>query len=79
LEFRLSGDSEARQVLVIDVERTEMIDAIMTELMSKMRLLLPAGQYMDIVPFASSSIPKEARVESCRVFGAPRKPWWKVW
>jgi hypothetical protein len=72
-------EGEARQVLVLGVKRKERIPAIMQDLMSKLQLLLAPGHYLDVVPFESSSMPVEARVLSCRIFGAHPKPWWKIW
>ena len=75
----IEGDTEARQVLVVGVEKKEMIPDIMQDLMGKMKLLLPAGAFMDILPYASSALPPGARVQKCRIFGTPKKPWWKLW
>jgi len=75
----IEGDTEARQVLVIGVETKEKIPEIMPDLMGKMRLALPGGVLMDILPYASVDLPNEARVAKCHIFGAPvkSKPWWK--
>jgi ferredoxin len=75
----IEGDTEARQVLIVGVEKKEKIAEIMPELMGKMKLLLPPGVFMDILPYASAELPHGARVEACRIFGLPKKPWWKVW
>jgi hypothetical protein len=75
----IEGDTEARQVLVIGVEKKERIPAIMQDLMGKMKLLLPPGVFMDVLPFASTDVPHGARVEKCRIFGAPKRPWWRLW
>jgi hypothetical protein len=77
----IEGDTEARQVLVVGVERNDKIPEVMHDLMGKMKLLLPAGVFMDILPYASADLPDEARVSSCHIFGAPAqsKPWWRFW
>lgn len=75
----IEGDTEARQVLVVGVEKKETIPEIMKELMGKMKLLLAPGVFMDILPYASTDLPPGARIETCRIFGSPKKPWWKVW
>jgi hypothetical protein len=75
----IEGEGEARQVLVLGVESKERTPAIMEDLMSKMRLLLAPGHYLDIMPFESLSMPVEARVHRCRIYGACPKPRWKIW
>ena len=77
----IEGDTEARQVLVVGVEKQEQIPEVMQDLMGKMKLLLPPGVFMDILPYASAELPEEARVEKCHLFGSPAKPkpWWKIW
>jgi hypothetical protein len=78
-ETFIVGDTEARQVLVVGVASEERIPAIMEKLMGKMKLLLPPDAFMDVLPFASTDMPPGARVEKCRIFCAPKKPWWKIW
>lgn len=75
----IQGDTEARQVLVVGVDNPQRIPEIMEDLMSKMRLVLPAGQFMDILPFPVSALPPGARVAECKVFWTAPKPWWKLW
>ncbi|MFT3871002.1 MAG: hypothetical protein QM715_21340 [Nibricoccus sp.] len=75
----IEGDAEARQVLVVGVGGREEIPEVMQDLISKMKLLLPTGTFMDILPFASADLPPEARIATCHIFGAPKKPWWKIW
>ena len=75
----VQGDAEARQILVIGVDTRESIPAIMEELMGKMGLALPEREFIDIIPFPSSSMPVEARVPECKIYGAKPKPWWKMW
>jgi SseB protein C-terminal domain len=75
----IEGDSEARQVLVVGVERKDRIPEIMQELMEKMKLLLPPGVFMDVLPYASADLPDADRVEACHIFGSPKKPWWRIW
>lgn len=78
-QCHIEGDTEARQVLVIGIEKRQKIRDIMPDLMSKMELVLPAGVFMDILPYESAKLPKAARVEACRIFGSPHRPWWRFW
>jgi SseB protein C-terminal domain len=75
----IQGDTEARQVLVVGVDNGREIPRIMDELMGKMRLVLPANRFIDILPFPLSAMPGSARVAECRIYGSKPKPWWKVW
>jgi hypothetical protein len=77
----IEGDTEARQVLVVGVEKKEKIPEVMQDLMGKMKLLLPPGVFMDILPYASVDLPAAARVAQCHIFGSPMKskPWWRIW
>jgi hypothetical protein len=75
----IKGDTEARQVLVVGVENAQEIPRIMDELMGKMRLVLPADQFIDIMPFPVSTMPTGARVAQCKICEAKAKPWWKLW
>ena len=75
----IEGDQEARQILVVGVERKESIPEIMQVLMGKMKLLLPPGVFIDILPFESASVPQKARVATCHIFGSPKKPRWRFW
>jgi hypothetical protein len=75
----IQGDTEARQVLVVGVDNAQEIPRIMDELMGKMKLVLPADQFIDILPFPVSTMPAGARVAECKIHEAKTKPWWKVW
>lgn len=85
----IKGDDEPRQVLVIGVQSEERIPAIMQDLMSKMDSVMPADQFIDILPFSTAHILPEARVEECRILGEaqeikpqepqPKRPWWRLW
>lgn len=75
----IEGDTEARQVLVVEVGNDQRIPEIMQDLMWRMKLLLPPGVFIDILPYASSAMPPAARVETCRIFRAARKSWWERW
>ena len=77
----IEGDAEARQVLVVGVEKQERIPEVMQDLMGKMKLLLPPGVFMDILPYPTAELPEEARVEKCRILASPAKskPWWRFW
>lgn len=75
----IQGDTEARQVLVVGVENAQKIPRIMDELMSKMKLVLPANQFIDIIPFPVSTMPAGARIAKCKIYEAKTRPWWKVW
>ena len=75
----IDGDKEARQVLVLGVEDDRRIPGIMEDLNWRMELLLPPGVFIDILPYASATMPHEARVDACRIFRAASRPWWKRW
>jgi hypothetical protein len=75
----IEGDKEARQILVIGIGKKDDIPKIMENLIGKMKLVLPENAFLDIIPYPASSMPQGSRVEKCRIFLAPRKPWWKVW
>jgi len=75
----IEGEEEARQVLVVAVDVPEQMPAVMQDLMGKMGLLLPQGQFIDIIPFLTSSMPSGARVRECQIVKTKRKPWWKIW
>ena len=70
----MSGDTEARQVLVVGVEKSPEIPQIAEQLMSKLRLALPAGPSIDILPFAWDAVPPEVRQAGCQIFVAQKKP-----
>ena len=75
----IQGEKEARQILVIGVEKEEKIPDIMEQLMPKMKSLLPPNNFIDMLPYECGDLPEEARVQKCRIFGSPKKPWWKIW
>lgn len=77
----IEGDTEARQVLVVGVEKKEKIPEVMQDLMGKMKLLLSPGVFMDILPYPSTDLPDAARVARCHIYGSPMKtkPWWRFW
>jgi hypothetical protein len=75
----IEGDKEARQVLVIGVQRRGEIPRIAQELMGKLQLAFPPGQFIDILPFESGAVPSSVRQAGCQIFAADKKPWWKIW
>lgn len=75
----IQGDESARQVLVLGIDEPARIQSIMETLIGKMRLVLPELQFIDIMPFTTSSLPPGARVARCKIFEAHRKPWWRFW
>ena len=75
----IEGDKEARQVLVVGVRARGEIPRIAQELMGKLQLVFPAGQFIDILPFESGAIPPGVRQAGCQIFASEKKPWWKVW
>jgi SseB protein C-terminal domain len=74
----IQGDTEARQVLVVGIDNDREIPKIMDELMSKMRLVLPKNQFLDILPFPVSKMPCAARVAECKIHESKPQPRWKV-
>jgi len=75
----IEGDKEARQVLVIGVQKRGEIPQIAQTLMEKLQLVFPAGQFIDILPFESSAMPSGIREAACQIFTRERKAWWKIW
>jgi hypothetical protein len=75
----VEGDAEARQVLVVGVRNRSEIPQIAQQLMAKLKLVFPPGQFIDILPFESGSIPAGVRQAGCQILAGERKPWWKVW
>jgi hypothetical protein len=75
----IEGDKEARQVLVVGVRARAEIPRIAQELMGKLQLVFPAGQFIDILPFESGAVPPGVRQAGCQIFASEKKPWWKVW
>jgi hypothetical protein len=72
-------DKEARQVLVVGVQRRGEIPQIAEALMGKLQLVFPPGQFIDILPFESGAMPAGVRQAGCQIFAAVKKPWWKIW
>jgi hypothetical protein len=75
----IEGDKEARQVLVVGVQRRSEIPQIAEALMGKIQLLFPPGQFIDILPFESGAVPQGVRKANCQIFQAPKNAWWKFW
>ena len=75
----IQGDKEARQVLVVGVARRNEIPSIARDLMGKLQLVFPPGQFIDIMPFELGAVPDGVRKAGCQIFAAEKKPWWKVW
>ncbi len=78
----IQGDSDARQVLVVGVDNAQAIPEVMDDLMGKMKLVLPAHQFIDIIPFPVSETPIDARVAECKIHKpvvGTAKPWWRFW
>ena len=75
----IEGDSEARQILAVAVEKKEDVPRVADEIMSKLKSVLPDGDFIDILPYPSTSFPAEARVAKCQIIGSTAKPWWKLW
>ena len=61
----IDGDKAAAQVLVIGVESKAAIPTIMEDLLSKLRLVLGPGKFLDVFPFEVASVPAAARVVPC--------------
>src|SRR5688572_6883393 len=57
----IEGDKKARQVLVVGVQRRDEIRRIAQELMGKLQLVFPPGQFIDILPFESRALPRGVR------------------
>ena len=75
----IEGDKEARQLLVIGVRRREEIPRITQELMGKLRLVFPPGEFMDILTFEQGAVPPGVRQAGCQILAGEGKSWWKLW
>ena len=75
----IEGDSEARQILAIAVDKKEDIPRVAEEIMRKLKSVLPDGDFIDILPYTSASFPAEARIAKCQIIGSAPRPWWKLW
>jgi len=75
----IEGDEEARQVLVIGVQRRGEIPQIAQALMGKLQPVFPPGQFIDILPFESGAVPDGVRQAGCQIFAGEKKAWWKIW
>jgi hypothetical protein len=75
----VEGDAEARQVLVVGVQKQGEIPQIAEALMGKLQLVFAPGQFIDILPFESAAVPNGVREAACQIFTAEKKPWWKIW
>ena len=75
----IAGEEAARQVLVVGVYTKSEIPKIAQELMGKLQLVFPPGQFIDILPYASESLPSEIRQAGCQIFAGEKKAWWKIW
>ena len=75
----IEGDAQAHQVLVIGVRSKGEIPRIVEELMRSLSHIPMGDQYLDILPFETSSIPQAVRSAGCQIVDTTGKPWWKVW
>lgn len=75
----IEGDKEARQVLIVGVNKRSNIPVIMPTLMGKLQLVFAPGQFIDVMPFEYGAIPHGVRQAACQIFGTTKKPWWKLW
>lgn len=74
-----NGDTEARQVLVIGVPRRRETPQVAGALMGKLRLVLAAAQFIDVLPFESGAIPAGVREAGSQIFAVEKKAWWRIW
>lgn len=75
----VEGDSAARQVLAIVVTSKAEIPRIAGELGAGLKAIVPAGQFLDILPFPASAVMPGVREARCQIFPVSAKPWWRVW
>ena len=75
----IEGDQEARQILVVGVNRRSQIPDILDDLLGKITSVLPEGKTIDVLPFKSSAMPHGARVRECKIYENKIKPWWRFW
>jgi hypothetical protein len=75
----IEGEKEARQILVIGIQKGSEIPQIARTLMGKLQLVFPPGQFIDILPYESGAIPGGVREAGCQIYLAEKKTWWKIW
>ncbi len=75
----IEGDKEARQVLVVGVQKSGEIPKIAEALMAKLQLVFAPGQFIDILPFEADAVPDGVRQADRQIFAAQKKAWWKMW
>ena len=78
---RMPGEDATHQLLSGQLGRGPRaeIPRIAEELMGRLKLLFPPGQFIDILPFESGAVPPGVRQAGCQILGSEKKPWWKVW
>ena len=75
----MEGLGEPRQVLVLGVRAKEDIPRIMEQLAPAINRVMPDGEFLDMIPFHTASIPAGVRESGCEILRAPKRPWWKLW
>jgi hypothetical protein len=78
----IEGDQEARQVLLVGLDPLAKTSEVMEELGWKMKLVLPANEFIDIMPAPPSSplLVLAATTEpDSLIFKKKRRRWWKIW
>ena len=67
-QYYAEGDAKSRLVLIIGVHAETEIAAIIPRLAEELKTLIPAGEELDILPFAAEAIPAAVRATQCRIF-----------
>jgi SseB protein C-terminal domain len=64
----IEGDTAARQVLVVVVPAQTDIPAIARELGPALKSALPAGVFIDMLPFRETAVPAGVREARCQIY-----------
>jgi hypothetical protein len=79
----ITGDAEARQILVIGVGKKEDIPKVAEGIMAGFKGIFSEGDFIDILPYTTASLPSAVRDTKLCIFRSPAlaasKPWWKFW
>jgi hypothetical protein len=75
----MQHEAEPRQVLLIGISTPAAQEKVVDELLRRLRLLLPPGRFMDVLPFPSGGIPPEARLVPLFFRSRKQRPSWRFW
>ena len=79
----ITGDAEARQILVIGVGTKEEIPKVAEGIMAGLKGVFSEGDFIDILPYTTLNLPSAIRDTKLCIFRNPAlaisRPWWKFW